>query len=241
MSEPDSGYPRYAVNHSAGQTVDAEGRGTNAVEGLFARVKRFLRRHHMRHPQRSRYGGMFAEFLWRHQQLGSQSGLPGRKWQQAAFWRLLATLRANMPEGDDLACHSVGEASPGRWSAGPGARDRFEALIPTLRATCWAHPVQPGVVFSVVRQVPAPGALPIAEETVELGRELLWGEDEVCDGGEEPTGQSGRLRGRGRGSRGRGCGRGGARGGRRWRRQEAAGSWSPRMGNDDDEEEADIN
>lgn len=45
LSAPGSGYTRHSVTHARGETVDSQGRGTNAVEGLFSRAKRFLRRH----------------------------------------------------------------------------------------------------------------------------------------------------------------------------------------------------
>jgi hypothetical protein len=60
-----SGFVRHAVCHSRGEFVDAAGRGTNAIEGLFSRVRRALRRQDTRFPARGDYGPQLAEFAWR--------------------------------------------------------------------------------------------------------------------------------------------------------------------------------
>ena len=76
--------------------MNAEGLGTNPVEGLFSRVRRFLRQNYVRMPSRKNYGLLLAEYCWRRSVLGEQT-LPPRQWPKAAFWRLLATMKEVVP------------------------------------------------------------------------------------------------------------------------------------------------
>ena len=91
-----AGYNHVKVNHSKNQKVNAEGLGTNPVEGLFSRVRRFLRQNYVRMPSRKNYGLLLAEYCWRRSVLGEQT-LPPRQWPKAAFWRLLATMKEVVP------------------------------------------------------------------------------------------------------------------------------------------------
>ena len=91
-----AGYKHQKVNHSKNEKVNAEGLGTNPVEGLFSRVRRFLRQNYVRMPSRKNYGLLLAEYCWRRSALGEQT-LPPRQWPKAAFWRLLATMKEVVP------------------------------------------------------------------------------------------------------------------------------------------------
>ena len=91
-----AGYKHQKVNHSKNEKVNAEGLGTNPVEGLFSRVRRFLRQNYVRMPSRKNYGLLLAEYCWRRSVLGEQT-LPPRQWPKAAFWRLLATMKEVVP------------------------------------------------------------------------------------------------------------------------------------------------
>ena len=156
--------------------------------------------------------------LPRLRQLGAPSGLPARSWPRCAFWRLLASLRAVCP---DLL--KVAQADPDGpalaaadlWAAVGGA-EAFAHLVPTVRASGFAEPLGPDVVFAMAPRPAGAAAEPVAPEALAAARALLFGgaPDPVCDLGPAP-------RGRGAG-RPRGGGRGGLRGGRGpW-----AGAWA---------------
>ena len=91
-----AGFKHVKVNHSKNEKVNAEGLGTNPVEGLFSRVRRFLRQNYVRMPARKNYGLLLAEYCWRRSVLGEQT-VPPRQWPKAAFWRLLATMKEVIP------------------------------------------------------------------------------------------------------------------------------------------------
>ena len=136
--------------------------------------------------------------------------MPPRKWQLAAFWRLLATLRGQMPPLTVLGRHDAADpelAPEDLWA--PGGEQRFRALVPTLSDSGWAQPVQPESVYSVVPAGAAENAGPADEGQMAEARALLFELDPVLDDGPAPRGRPGRPRGRGRG---------GLRGGRRWQR-----------------------
>jgi hypothetical protein len=136
--------------------------------------------------------------------------VPPRKWQLAAFWRLLATLRGQMPPLTLVGRHDAADpelAPEDLWA--PGGEQRFRALVPTLSDSGWAQPVQPESVYSVVPAGAPENAAPADEGQVAEARALLFEPDPVRDEGPAPRGRPGRPRGRGRG---------GLRGGRRWQR-----------------------
>ena len=70
IDAPNSGYTRQFVVHSAGEFVRGEV-STNAVEGLFSRVKRFNRIIGVQNICKSNYGDYLGEFLWRERNLSA--------------------------------------------------------------------------------------------------------------------------------------------------------------------------
>ena len=60
---------------------------TNAVEGLFARTKRFLRGYRASPRKKSHYGLFLAEFMWRTLFLRAET------WRSASFFELVRALR----------------------------------------------------------------------------------------------------------------------------------------------------
>ena len=99
--------------HSHGQFVDAEGRGTNAIEGLWSRAKRMLRRLDTRFPPREAYGGLLAEFLWREK----RSPKTAKRKPHLGFQEVPAMGRDSRPERASLA----GSLSPCSRGLGAGA------------------------------------------------------------------------------------------------------------------------
>ena len=88
-----SGYTWDWVNHAGGEFVRGEGLtrvSTNGVEGLFGRVKRFMRASGVTRTYDRMYAFYIAEFLWRERFL-SQRYLGTHDWELPAVW-LLAEL-----------------------------------------------------------------------------------------------------------------------------------------------------
>ena len=88
-----SGYTWDWVNHASGEFVRGEGVtrvSTNGVEGLFGRVKRFMRASGATKTHDRMYAFYIAEFLWRERFL-SQRYLGTPDWELPAVW-LLADL-----------------------------------------------------------------------------------------------------------------------------------------------------
>jgi hypothetical protein len=215
LGEADSGYRHHDVNHSGGQVVDAAGRGSSSVEGLFRRTKRMLRRHQIKLPRRGDYGLLMAEFLWRHMCIGEASGLPQRKWQQAAFWRLIACLGLSDAEKTSVGRHenAEGEVEPHElFRCDTGLAEIFSGLVPSIVESGKPSAVQltPSEVFTAVMPKLSGDTLPDAE--VEAARDavaMIFLGDPTIDEGPVPSGPGpGRPRERGRG---------GLRGGRLWR------------------------
>ena len=74
LSSRNSAYVHRAVNHSAGEFSRMErifgediNVSTNAVEGLFGRLKSYLRQRRYGRAGKNNYGHLLAEFLWRQQ------------------------------------------------------------------------------------------------------------------------------------------------------------------------------
>ena len=72
LSRPNSGFVHRAVNHSRGEFSRAEcifGEDvvvtTNSVEGLFGRLKQYLRQRKYGKVGKPAYGELLAEFMWR--------------------------------------------------------------------------------------------------------------------------------------------------------------------------------
>ena len=74
-----AGYRHFTVNHSVGEVATEEKQGTNSVEGLFSRCKRFLKQTYTRMPTKGDYGLLLAEFVWRTTALGNYT-VPERSW-----------------------------------------------------------------------------------------------------------------------------------------------------------------
>ena len=66
--------------------------------------------------------------------MGAPSGIPPRKWQLAAFWRLVATLRKVSPEPALVARRDEASdpaAAEDMWAGARG--DAFQGLIPAVQ------------------------------------------------------------------------------------------------------------
>ena len=115
-------YPKSdKVIHRKGQfskkNADGEIVSTNAIEGLFGRTKKMLRKLNARAFRKASYGLFLAEFLWRTKFL-SQSNLGDDvSWFSKAFWELLRVLRVECkPSGDNA------------WRVGEGDDDWSELV-----------------------------------------------------------------------------------------------------------------
>jgi hypothetical protein len=88
-------YKTAQIVHDDGEfsTFDEHGEiiSTNAAEGLFSRVKRFLRITKCTKITKRTYGEHLGEFLWRERFLSSHS-LNGSNWRDQVFWILVEHL-----------------------------------------------------------------------------------------------------------------------------------------------------
>ena len=79
------------VIHNRGEFAKVNSVGTkvstNAIEGVFARVKRLLRQYRASPRAKKDYGLFLAEFIWRLRFAG------GPQWRRTSFWALLRALR----------------------------------------------------------------------------------------------------------------------------------------------------
>jgi transposase-like protein len=92
-----AGFRWSKVVHADGEFVRGEV-STNAVEGLFSRLKKFLRESKVTHVSKEAYGIYLGEFLWREKFL-SQRALGHGVWRHAAFWKLCDVIASeNKPE-----------------------------------------------------------------------------------------------------------------------------------------------
>ena len=66
---------------------------TNAIEGLFSRMKRMLKGHHAIPGQSEGYGEHLGEFLWRSRFVQRKRG----EWRRRAFFELLRAIRSTSP------------------------------------------------------------------------------------------------------------------------------------------------
>ena len=72
-------FRRRSANHSSAEFPGDEGQSTNAVEGIWPRVKRGLRMSCVRKPADGDYGPLPAEYVWR------PRNVRGAKWRKDAF------------------------------------------------------------------------------------------------------------------------------------------------------------
>lgn len=94
LSRANSNFVHRAINHRArefsrveeifGEAITVT---TNAAEGLFGRVKSFLRQRQIRRVSGNAYGVLLAEYMWRRKELGMSS-----EWRDAGLWALLDLL-----------------------------------------------------------------------------------------------------------------------------------------------------
>jgi len=97
LGEEDSGFKWDYVIHSDGEfykdtefSFEHDGPvSTNAVEGLFSRFKKHVRRtKQVMHPNRTHYGNWIGEFLFIEKYL-NQKKLKGKSWRGVAFFHMI--------------------------------------------------------------------------------------------------------------------------------------------------------
>ena len=76
-------YLHACVNHKKREFTGTGGQSTNAIEGMWSRVKRALRLSSHRRPGDSDYAPFLAEFVWQNRVLR------GKNWRDAAFEAVL--------------------------------------------------------------------------------------------------------------------------------------------------------
>ena len=90
-----AGYKHEKVKHSKNQKVSAEGLESHPIEGLFSRVRRFVRQNYVRMPSHKNYG---LQLVLLATVLGETTNpksvplhpkQPDRQWPKAGFWHLL--------------------------------------------------------------------------------------------------------------------------------------------------------
>ena len=113
----DERFEHDAVIHRKGQFMKKNEEGikvsTNAIEGLFGRTKRMMRRVNAKVPTKQAYGLYMAEFLWRTRFLKQEAGKPG--WRDRAFVELLRAIRViHKPKSHD--CGNWSPAQDPAWS-----------------------------------------------------------------------------------------------------------------------------
>ena len=188
----DLGYRHTSVNHSAGEVVTADKQGTNAVAGLFARCKRFLRQLETKWPSKGKYGLLLAEFVWRTAALGNHT-IPQWRWPRVVFWRLLSCLAAVEKHRQREDCGDLWQSS---------MDETFEAQIPTdIAPSGFDTPLtQEQVCTTEYFQSQRPLTLQELQQAQEAAMMLFGQEvDEVLDLGPKPKGRPGRKPGGGRG------------------------------------------
>ena len=187
------GYPHARVNHSAGEVVTERKEGTNAIEGMFSRCKKFLKTQNTRMPSKGSYGLLLAEFVWRVAALGAHS-VPERKWPLVAFWRLLSCLR------EVEARRARGEQELSECWQTP---KEFSYLIPTnIAASGFDEPLTADQVSSCQLFTFGGRAMTSEESSlVQEGAQILYSQEPhpVLDLGPAPKKRPGRPPGRGRG------------------------------------------
>ena len=93
----DERFVHESVIHRRGEFARLRADGvvisTNAIEGLFSRVKRMLKAHHAIPRRSSGYGQHLGEFLWRSRFVHRKKA----DWRRRAFFELLRAIRATQP------------------------------------------------------------------------------------------------------------------------------------------------
>jgi transposase-like protein len=95
--DTDDNYTHETVIHRRGEFARLRADGvvisTNAIEGLFSRTKRMLRRHHAAPRSKNGYGLHLGEFLWRSRFVNR--GKAG--WRRRAFFELVRAIHSTCP------------------------------------------------------------------------------------------------------------------------------------------------
>ena len=95
--DEDARFVHESVIHRRGEfarlRADSVVISTNAIEGLFSRMKRMLRVHHAIPRQSEGYGEHLGEFLWRSRFVQRKKG----EWRRRAFFELLRAIRSTSP------------------------------------------------------------------------------------------------------------------------------------------------
>ena len=155
MSKPNSGFVHRAVNHkqrefSRRETVFGKEVvvSTNAAEGLFGRLKAWMRTKAAKKVSRNSYGGLLAEFLWTASCFARKVDPFADLLQEILFWQ---------------------EHHPNREKHDPSLKDSIpETVLQDFRSVCQAAPPPPDLVSQqqAAQAAPPPPELVAQQQAV---------------------------------------------------------------------------
>ena len=159
LERPDSGFYWQSINHRRAEFARREGGvniSTNAIEGLFHRMKATFRHLHVSRVSKRRYGPLLAEYLFRARYFHHNA-----EWRDGGLWVLCKTL--------------VEEFPPARWVHQMHVpiefREQWDALKEATRSAVFP---QPDIPIPALRVVPPPAPVAVVPPPAPVGERRVF-------------------------------------------------------------------